>query len=256
MQSIADIPTVDVLGFPVADVDMQEAVAATAALLQGRDDAGAGSHGARIVTANAEILYRAHKDAALGQLLHSAALIVPDGIGVVKAAARLGRPLKERVAGADLMERLSAWAAENSRSVYLLGAAKESVEGAAAVLQARYPGLAVVGVRDGYFKEIEKESVLRDIQEKKPDFLFVAMGFPAQDRFYEEHKACLPASVMMGVGGTFDALSGRVKRAPLWIQRINMEWAYRFAQNPKRLGRIWALPAFLLAVRRQKKGAG
>ncbi len=243
------IPKVNILGFPIANMDMAETVAAVAAVLEG----GIGQ-GMRIVTANAEILYHGYADTKLGELLHSADLIVPDGIGVVKAASRLGQPVKGRVAGVDLLWRLAAWAADKGRSVYLLGAARESVEGAAAALQAKYPALQVAGWHDGYFDEAEKERILREIEEKRPDFLFIAMGFPAQDRFFAENRERLPVGIMMGVGGAFDALSGRVQRAPGWIQKMNLEWAYRFAQNPKRLGRIWALPRFMMAVGRQVRG--
>jgi N-acetylglucosaminyldiphosphoundecaprenol N-acetyl-beta-D-mannosaminyltransferase len=282
--------TVDILGFPVANVDMAEAVAWAAAWLEGRgagsagesnansydtagnagDSAGSGNSGtnesasgsaaarlpaARIVTANAEILYHSYSDPALGELLRGADLIVPDGAGVVQAAATLGSPVKGRVAGADLLDALAAWAAANGRSVYLLGASKEAVRGAADALQKKHPTLAIAGCRDGYFDESGKEAVLLDVQEKEPDFLFVGMGYPAQDIFFEEHRERLQVGVMMGVGGSFDVLSGIVKRAPLWIRKINMEWAYRFAQRPSRLGRFIALPRFVLAVRRQKKAA-
>ncbi|MEL7622539.1 MAG: WecB/TagA/CpsF family glycosyltransferase [Clostridiales bacterium] len=269
------IPKVDILGFPVANVDMEESVAAVAAVIAGRgpgetgvarpefemesesesrsgDEPGSSRRSMRIVTANAEILYHAYADPKLGELLHSADLIVPDGIGVVKAAERLGRPVKGRVAGVDLLWQLAAWAADKGRSIYLLGAARESVEGAAAALQVKYPALQITGWHDGYFDDIEKERILQEIEEKRPDFLFIAMGFPAQDRFFVENRERLPVGIMMGVGGAFDALSGRVQRAPGWIQKMNLEWAYRFAQNPKRLGRIWALPRFMMAVGRQK----
>ena len=244
MQSLA-VPTSDILGFPVADVDMREAVAAMAALL---DDAP----GARIVTANAEIMYLAHRDPALGRLLHSAAMIVADGVGVVKAAGKLGRPIKAKVAGVELMQELCAWAAAHGRSVFLLGAGRASVEGAAAALQASHPDLPIAGFHDGYFDEAKKEAILAEIQEKRPDFLFVALGFPAQDLFYENNKDRLPVGVMMGVGGSFDVLSGQVQRAPKWAIQMGMEWAYRYAQNPRRLKRAGAIPGFMLAVRRQK----
>ena len=238
--------TVDILGFPVANLDMRGAAdAAVALLLRGGQ--------ARIVTANAEILYHAHKNRDQGALLHSADLIVADGIGVVKAADTLGRPLQGRVTGIDLMGELVARAEASGSSVYLLGAAEASVRGAAATLQKKHPALQIAGWHDGYFNEEEKETLLADIAEKKPDFLFIGMGFPAQDRFFIQHQARLPAGLTMGVGGSFDALSGTVKRAPAWVQRVNLEWAYRFAQNPRRLGRIGALPGFLLAVRRQKR---
>jgi len=238
------IPTVDILGFPVANLDMDEAVAAAIGMLERE-------RGGFIVTANPEILY-ASRDPKLGEILHGAGLILPDGIGVVMAANMLRCPVKARVTGVDLMGLLVAWAAANSRSIYLLGAAKESVEGTAAVLTARHPTLHIAGWHDGYFNKEEPEEILQDIQEKQPDFLFVAMGFPASDLFYTRHKHRLSVGLMMGVGGTFDVLSGKVKRAPLWIRRLNLEWAFRFAQNPSRLNRFWALPAFLLAVQGQK----
>ena len=241
---LPNTPTVDVLGFPIANLDMTEAVAAAAEMLAGGDRQ-------RIVTANAEILYQGYADPELGELLRTADLLLPDGIGVVKAAAQLSRPVKARVAGADLLSELVAWAAANDRSVYLLGAAKESVEGTVAVLKTKHPALRIAGWHDGYFNEEEKEDILREIGEKRPDFLFIAMGFPAQDLFCRNNWLQLPPCVMMGVGGTFDAISGRVKRAPLWVQRLNLEWAYRFAQNPKRLGRFRALPGFMHAIRRQ-----
>ncbi len=261
-EMLGAIPKVSILGFLVANVDMDETVAVVAAVIESRassgssegkaDKQGLGRRSMRIVTANAEILYHAYVDPKLGELLYSADLIVPDGIGVVKAASRLGRPVKGRVAGVDLLWQLAAWAADKGRSIYLLGAARESVEGAAAALQGKYPALKIAGWHDGYFDDIRKESILQEIEEKQPDFLFIAMGFPAQDRFFVENQQRLPVGIVMGVGGAFDALSGRVQRAPVWIQKMNLEWAYRFAQNPKRLGRIWALPRFMLAVGRQK----
>ncbi|MCL1848258.1 MAG: WecB/TagA/CpsF family glycosyltransferase [Clostridiales bacterium] len=241
-------PTVDVLGFPVANLDMGEAVAAIRAMLERQGSTREAGGAARIVTANAEIMYHADQDPSLGMLLRTADLILPDGVGVVKAASILGSPLKERVAGTDLMVELAAWAEANGRSVYLLGAAKESVEGAAAALREKYPALRIAGYHDGYFKGEETEAILMEIEAARPDFLFIGMGFPAQDRFYVQHKGRLPVGVVMGVGGSFDALSGKVRRAPLWVRRLNLEWAFRFAQNPKRLGRIWALPGFVLAV--------
>lgn len=272
------IPKVNILGFSVANINMEETVAAVAAALGNREDSKKENHEykgstieaateimaeearsdsvgrtIRVVTANAEILYHAYSEPKLGELLHSAGLIVPDGIGVVKAAGRLGKPVKGRVAGVDLLWQLAAWAADKGSSIYLLGAARESVEGAASALLAKYPALKIAGWHDGYFDTAEKERLIREIEEKKPDFLFIAMGFPAQDRFFVENQERLPVGMVMGVGGAFDALSGRVQRAPGWIQRMNLEWAYRFAQNPKRLGRIWALPRFMLAVGRQKR---
>ncbi len=237
---------IDILGFPVANVDMSEAVAAALRLSK------RGSM-ARVVTANAEIMYHSHRDPAIGKLLREADLIIPDGIGVVKASAMLGRPLKTRVAGADLTLELAALAAAKGYSIYLLGASRESLTGAVAALKQKHPSLNIAGCHDGYFNAEQKEAILLEIQEKKPDFLFIGMGFPAEHRFASENRDRLSGGVMIGVGGTIDALSGKVKRAPLWARRLNLEWAYRFAQNPRRLKRFWALPGFMLAAYSQKR---
>ncbi len=207
----------------------------------------------RVVTANAEILYAASRNAAQAELLHSAHLITADGVGTVKAARQLGSPGVERVTGVDLLWRLCAEAARRGWGVYLLGAAEESVAGTAERLKREWPQLRLLGWHNGYFDKEEEKKILEEISGLKPELLFVALGFPRQDLFVEENRQRLGAGLCMGVGGSFDVLSGRVKRAPRWIQKIGMEWAYRFAQNPKRLGRFWALPRFALAVKRQAK---
>ena len=249
-----DFPTVNILGFPVARLSMIQVLEQIASAIQNhRQQPGKTLH---IVTANAEIIYRAHADQALGQLLLSADLITPDGTGTVRAAQMLGQPVPERVTGIDLMWQLAPLAAKKDWSLYLLGAAEETVAGAVKVLQGKYPTLRIIGWHNGYFNNEAKPAVIQGILDCQPDILFVALGFPGQDRFIREMAATtatgLPA-VSIGVGGSFDAINGNVKRAPLWIQRMNLEWAYRIAQNPQRIGRAMALPKFVWAVWRQKK---
>ena len=270
-----EFPTVDILGFPVSRLSMEDTVAMLAEEVEARrgrgvdsglngnaglDESAALNESAaparrllRVVTANAEILYAASRHAEQGALLKNADIITPDGVGAVKASIPLGRPVAERVAGVDLLCRLCAEGARRGWSAYLLGAAEESAAGTAKRLRQDWPELRLLGWHNGYFDEEEKEKLIQEISGLKPDLLFVALGFPAQDRFVEENRQRLGAGLCVGVGGSFDVLSGRVRRAPRWIQKIGMEWAYRFAQNPKRLGRFWALPKFSLAVRRQAK---
>lgn len=279
---MGEIPTVEILGFPVSRLSMAETVKHLAAEIEAGRQKGcahwtqqgaAGTEGRaqpaagclegraktgvsprplfRVVTANAEILYAASRKPEQAALLNSADLITPDGIGTVKAAAALGRPVAERVTGVDLMVRLCQEGACRGWSAYLLGAAEESVTGTAARLKRDWPGLRLLGWHNGYFDAAEKERIVEEISRLKPDLLFIALGFPGQECFGEEYRQRLGAGLCMGVGGSFDVLSGRVRRAPRWIQGIGMEWAYRFAQNPRRLGRIWALPKFLLAVKGQ-----
>lgn len=249
----SDFPTVDILGFPVAKLEMEGVVGQIAAAIQNRDSRpGKTLH---IVTANAEILYRAYAEADLGKLLQKADLITPDGNGTVKASRILGSPVTERVTGIDLMWKLAALSAEKGWSIYMLGAAEDTVRGAVKVLQEKWPKLRIAGWHNGYFKAEERPNIIRDILDRRPDILFVALGFPGQDHFIREMAAAadpgMPA-VSIGVGGSFDAVNGNVKRAPVWVQKLGIEWAYRIAQNPKRIGRAVALPRFVLAVLKQK----
>jgi len=249
----SDFPTVDILGFPVARLNMEQVIGKIAAVVQNRS-----SHPGKtlhIITANAEILYRAHKEPESAKLLKEADLITPDGIGTVKASQWLGGPVPERVTGIDLLWRLTEIAADKGWSIYMLGAAEETVRAAAKVLQGKWPKLNLAGWHNGYYKQEERPAIIRGVLEAKPDILFVAMGFPGQDRFIREMIQTadpgMPA-VSIGVGGAFDAVSGNVKRAPEWVRKLGIEWAYRFAQNPKRLNRAAALPKFVLAVLKQK----
>ena len=249
----SDFPTVNILGFPVAKLDMEGVIGQIAAAIQNRGSRpGKTLH---IVTANAEILYRAHAESDLGKLLQRADLITPDGNGTVKASRILDNPVTERVTGIDLLWRLAEIAAEKGWSIYMLGAAEETVRGAVNVLQEKWPKLRIAGWHNGYFTPVERPNIIREILDQRPDILFVALGFPGQDHFICEMAAAadpgMPA-VSIGVGGSFDAVNGNVKRAPEWIQKLGIEWAYRFAQNPKRIGRAMALPRFVLAVLKQK----
>lgn len=249
----SDFPTVNILGFPVARLNMEQVIGKIAGAIENRSQRpGKTLH---IITANAEILYRAHIEAEAAKLLEEADLITPDGIGAVKASQWLGGPVPERVTGIDLLWRLTEIAAEKGWRVYMLGAAEETVSAAVKVLQSKWPELRLAGWHNGYFKANERPAVIRGVLEAKPDILFVALGFPGQDLFIREMLQTadtgIPA-VSIGVGGSFDAVSGNVKRAPEWVRKLGIEWAYRFAQNPKRLNRAAALPKFVLAVLKQK----
>jgi len=262
-------PVVNILGFPVARLSMKQVLEIIDKAIAAHNENVQQEKTLHIVTANAEILYRAYADPDLGKLLKEADLITPDGNGAVKAAQRLGNPVPERVTGVDLMWQLLPLAEEKGWRLYFLGAAEEVVSETVNVVMKKWPRLQIAGRRNGYFKPEEREQVITEIFESKAVIIFVALGFPAQDRLIidminkrrEEGRSIddkgekdlrLPA-VAIGVGGSFDAISGHVKRAPKWIQDLGLEWAYRFAQNPKRLKRASALPKFVLAVRKQVK---
>lgn len=198
------------------------------------------------VTPNPEIVWLARKQPALKEALNGADLVVPDGIGIVYAARILGMPLPARVPGIELAAGLMKQMAVSRESVYLLGAKPGVAERAARRLQEQYPGLAVVGTGDGYFRE--DEPVIEKINACKPRLLLVCLGFPRQELWMAKYRDQIKAGLMMGLGGSLDVFAGDVKRAPESWRRLNLEWLYRLACQPSRLGRMLKLPVFLLSV--------
>ena len=163
----------------------------------------------------------------------------------------LGLPVTERVSGVDLMERICERAAERKYSVYLLGA-RPGVAGAAAqALEARCPGLRIVGAHHGYFTPEQEPEVVTAIAQAQPDILFVAFGAPKQEKWIRQHLAELQVPVAIGVGGSFDVFAGRVRRAPRWMQRAGLEWLHRVLREPSRLPRVWALPRLVWMTLRE-----
>lgn len=243
---------VDILGIPVDALGWDEAVdLATDWLL---DRQGSPAH---IVTANPEMIVRAHGDPRLREVLRSADLVVPDGTGVVWAARTLGRPVPGRIAGIDLTSALLARAADHGRSVFLLGAEPGIAELAGSRLVGRDPDLCIAGTHHGYFAPAESPEVVARINESGADLLLVAMGVPRQELWIAEWRDELKVRVAIGVGGAFDVFAGKVQRAPVWLQRVGLEWAYRVAKEPWRVRRLGAIPRFVwrtLRVARMERG--
>lgn len=189
------------------------------------------------VVVNVDKLVKASRDDELRKIINDCALVNVDGMPVVWASRLLGKPLKERVAGVDLFEALMARAAQTGWRVYLLGARAEVVGGVKRIYEQRYPGLQVVGARDGYWKPEQEDAVAQTIAEARPDLLFVAISSPKKEQFLGRYQAAMKVPFAMGVGGTFDVAVGKVSRAPLWMQRSGLEWFYRFLQEPTRMFR-------------------
>lgn len=208
----------------------------------------------QVVTLNVEMLYRAQHDPALRSLINQADLVVPDGHGVVWAGRRLGYRIPERVTGIDLIQALAACAGRQEWRVFLLGAAPGVAKAAALNLQRDYPGLRLVGTEHGYFADVEIVTVIRKIRDARPDLLLVALGSPKQEFFSWVHRQELGATVAIGVGGSFDVLSGRLRRAPALFQRLRLEWLYRVFQEPGRWRRLLVLPRFAGRVLLTKPG--
>ncbi|WP_379970750.1 WecB/TagA/CpsF family glycosyltransferase [Ectobacillus sp. sgz5001026] len=241
--------TVDILGIPFSSMKMQETIDYISKQLYERETAF------HIVTANPEIVMCAKKDPQFKESLLQADLITPDGIGVVKVSGWFGEPIPERVGGFDMMNQwLGQFTKEDAVKLYLLGAKQHVVEKAAAVLSETYPGVIISGYHNGYFRDEEEEDIIQKVQEAKPDILLVALGFPRQETFIMRNKHRMGAKVAVGVGGSFDVWAGEVKRAPKWMQAINLEWFYRLISNPTRWRRQIVLIEFLQeAIRARKK---
>lgn len=244
------LQTVDILGVPFSTMTMDETVQYLVNELEKEQ-----AHTFQVVTANPEIVMCAKKDSSFHKTLLEVNLITPDGIGVVKASAMLGTPLKERVAGFDLMNELFTALSKQGKkaTVFLLGAKPHVVERAANTLTEKYSAVSIVGTQDGYFKQDQEEEIIARIQEAKPDLLLVALGFPRQENFIQNNKERLNTKLAVGVGGSLDVWAGEVKRAPKWIQAIHLEWFYRLCSNPTRWRRQLVLAEFLKEVVRTKK---
>ena len=204
------------------------------------DEIGAG-RGGWIVTPNLEILRLLPMDAKLRAMLREADLVVADGMPLVWLSRLLGDALPERVAGSSLVSTLSAAAAADRRSVYLLGGDPGTAEGAARVLESRYPGLRIAGTacpKPGFEQSpAAVRGFYEGVESAEPDLVFVALGFPKQERVIRDLRPELPRTWFMGVGISFSYLSGDVRRAPAWIRKTGLEWIYRLGQEPGRLAR-------------------
>lgn len=230
---------VSVLGVRVHRVTMEEAMARVEQFI--RSDT---PH--MIVTSDAIGVMRAQHDDELRTVMNEADLVTADGAGVILSARLLGLPLDVRVSGCDMVSEICKVAARLGRSVYLLGAAPGVAAKAAENLKQQAPGLAVAGCRDGYFTADEEPALIAEIAALRPAVLFVALGIPRQERWIRAHLRELAVPVCIGVGGSFDVISGLKQRAPLWMQRSGLEWLYRVAREPRRLPRLWALPRLVL----------
>ena len=189
------------------------------------------------VVVNVDKLVKARDDADLRRIINECALINADGMPVVWASRLLGKPLKERVAGVDLFESLMQRSAQRGWRVYLLGAREEIVAKVKAVYERRSPGWWSPDTEMATGTDEEEPGVVEQIKAARPDILFVAISSPKKERFLGRYQAEMKIPFAMGVGGTFDVAAGKVRRAPLWMQKTGLEWFYRFLQEPRRMFR-------------------
>lgn len=240
-----DIPPIKILGVPVHPYTMKGAVDKILERVSKKQKTF-------IVTANAEIIMMGQSDTEYMKILNKAALVLPDGAGTVWAGRRLGFDVPERVAGYDLFLNLMAEAAHKKLKVFFFGSAPGVAEEAKQKCEVLYPGVSIVGCRDGYFKEDDNSAIIKEINSSGADLLFVALGAPKQEKWLSKHQDILNPMLLMGIGGSFDVVAGKMERAPKWMQDASLEWLFRLYKQPSRFKRMLVLPKFVIKVLRFK----
>lgn len=239
-------PTVPIYGIPFSKLNLDETVRLLTTAIEARTPT-------HVITANPIMIMAAVDDPNYARMMLKADLIVPDGAGVVWAAKHAGNPVAERVTGIELLNKLMEQGEKRHWKVYLLGTTQEIIEAAAEKLQLQYPQVRIVGCRNGFFTAEQDDEVIAEIRQAAPDLLFVARGADTQEPWIVKHKKGLNVPLIMGVGGSFDVISGRLKRAPSVFQKLRLEWLYRLMQEPKRYKRMLVLPKFVVKVLRDKE---
>jgi N-acetylglucosaminyldiphosphoundecaprenol N-acetyl-beta-D-mannosaminyltransferase len=258
--AVSEPRTLVLLGIPFHDVTGEE-------VLSRVDDLVARGGEAYFVTANLDFAAQASEDVELQRILVEADLVLCDGTPLIWISRLAGVPLRERVAGSDLVPRLAAHAQEKGYRIFLLGGETEALQAAAANLSRLYPGLPDVGIYSPPFAsllEIDNAGILDQIRAFRPHILLVAFGCPKQEKWIAMHYRGLGVACCIGVGATIDFLAGKFSRAPAWMARFGLEWVYRLSQEPGRLaGRYWRDARFLvrqawkeIRIARRRTGSG
>ncbi|MGQ1891993.1 WecB/TagA/CpsF family glycosyltransferase [Thermophagus sp. OGC60D27] len=216
------------------------------------------NHFTQHVVVNAGKIVAMQKDEALRKSVLEADIINADGMAVVWASRFLGKALPERVAGIDLMLKLVEMAHEEGYKCFFLGAKEEVVKKVVEVFKEKYSEKIIAGYRNGYFNEEEEEEVVKQIANSGAHMLFVAISSPKKEVFVNKYKDIMNVPFVMGVGGSFDVVAGITKRAPLWMQKIGMEWFYRFIQEPRRMWKRYLIgnSKFIWLVLKEKFKSG
>ncbi|MBR6635926.1 MAG: WecB/TagA/CpsF family glycosyltransferase, partial [Phascolarctobacterium sp.] len=230
---------VKILDVPVHPLTMGEAVSVL-------EESITSGEQAFVVTANAEIIMMCQEDAGYKKIVsQDAQLVLPDGAGAVWAGRHLGYKVPERVAGFDLYCQLLDKAAQKGYKAFFFGGSPGIAEAAKAKSEELYPGVQVVGCRNGYFKEEESQAIIEEINASGADMLFAALGAPKQEKWLVRYREQLKPKILMGIGGSFDVFAGKMERAPKWMQDASLEWHFRLYKQPSRFMRMMALPKFV-----------
>ena len=236
------IEPIKILGVPVHPMTMKQAVDS----LEQRMLAGEQTF---VVTANAEIIMMCQEEAAYNNIIsHKAELVLPDGAGAVWAGRHLGYKVPERVAGFDLYNQLLALSAKKGYKAYFFGGSPGIAEAAKAKSEEMYPGVKIVGCHNGYFTDADVPAIIEAINQSGAEMLFVALGAPKQEKWILAHREELKPRILMGIGGSFDVLAGKMERAPKWMQDASLEWAARLSKQRRRFMRMLEMTKFALKV--------
>ena len=235
--------TVALFGLPITNVTMPEAVGRVVEAIQsGR------TH--QIATANLDFARNSLRDPQLQQVICECSMVLPDGAPMLWASRLLGKPLKERVTGVDMIPELARLSAERGFGIFLLGSDEETALAASQVLAKKFPGVKIVGRYSpsvSPLEEMDDERMLEAIEQAKPEILLVAFGNPKQELWIHRNRSKLKVPVSIGIGGALEMIAGNVKRAPKWVQMLQMEWFFRMVQEPFRLiPRYWRDAAALI----------
>ncbi len=239
-----------ILGIRVDNISLEYALGRIEAFLRDGE-----TH--MIITPDSPAILTALEDEEYRKILDEADMVVPDGIGIVIAGRLLGQPISGRLPGIELMGAILRRASFHGRRVFLVGAKKGVAKRAAFNMKRAFPGIEIVGVSDGYFDKRGEKELIERIRRSRPHYLFVGMGVPKQEKWMYRNRHLLRVPVMMGVGGSFDVWAGDIKRAPLLLRKIGLEWLYRAILEPWRIRKILKLYRFaLLLIINLLKGSG
>ncbi len=234
----------DILGVPISDITLNDAVKHIVYNL----NSDSYNNKQIIFTPNPEFVINALNDDEFMDILNKSSINVPDGIGIVIASKILGHNIKTRLPGFDLVQAVFEDIQDKDLTVYFLGSSEENINKAKSEMQKKYKNLKIIGCHNGYFKSDEDNIIIQEINSLSPDLLLVGLGSPRQEKWIYNNKDKLSANVMIGVGGSFDVMSGNVKRAPEFFIKYNLEWFYRLITQPTRFIRMLKLPLFLIKV--------
>ena len=234
---------ISILGVPIDNITQEEAGKITEELIRT-------SHKTckMVFAPNVEFIMRAQKDQEFYDILKQSSLSTPDSVGVMLGAKMQKKQLKQRIPGQAYFREIIRLSHEKGYSIYLLGGKEGIAQKTKDNLEKLYPNVNIVGYHQGYFDEKEEQEVIQEINSLQPNVLFVALGAPRQEKWIAAHQSQLQVDVATGQGGTFDYEAGAIKRAPVWIQKIGMEWFWRLVRQPSRIVRQMVLPAYLIKL--------